>query len=235
MGNKLQRNSPNGWNIRSAQGGLSGHNQLSGGHLPPTRTLLPGGEAAGVRVAIDRQARLVAPQHVRLGRRLAQCQVFHCKQITSQRLVGMFGDGERKLCRVSGEFDSNLVWSDYCWWCLMIGGTDSRQGYLRSSVHLARKLVDLPPPVLTGKNPGGVKSRFHSIELEFWPGCRCRRPAPPGRTSPRRRAAFRWLVHRGDRTPLLVAVLNYVLLQTIIFNSTLSPTSLPGKLICTQH
>ena len=59
-------------------------------HLPPARTLLPGGEAAGVRVAIDRQARLVAPQHVRLGRRLAQCQVFHCKQIISQRLFDMF-------------------------------------------------------------------------------------------------------------------------------------------------
>ena len=46
----------------------------------------------------------------------------------------------------------------------MIGGTDSRQEYRQSSVHLARKLVALLAPVLIGKNPDGGKSRFHSID-----------------------------------------------------------------------
>ena len=40
---------------------------VNGYHLPPPLALLPGGEAAGVRVAIHGQLRAVTPQHIRLG------------------------------------------------------------------------------------------------------------------------------------------------------------------------
>ena len=47
-------------------------------HLPPPLPLLPGGEAAGVGVAVHGQVRPVAPQDVRLGGRSLQGQVLLC-------------------------------------------------------------------------------------------------------------------------------------------------------------
>lgn len=48
-------------------------------YLPPALALLPGGEAAGVGVAVHGQLRPVAPQHVRLGGGPTHGQVLLCK------------------------------------------------------------------------------------------------------------------------------------------------------------
>ena len=45
----------------------------------------------------------------------------------------------------------------------MIGGTDSRQEYLLSIVHLAHTLVALPALALTRKNPGGENLDFSQL------------------------------------------------------------------------
>ena len=203
--------------------------------LPPARTFLPGCEAAGVWVAVHRQPRLVAPQHVRLRRRLPQCQVFHCKQtLIKQRLFHRYQEipSESKTVMDGQTYGHDTFprtpfrcldgW--ICWCHSQQTGMSPVQ---RPSWPHARR-----PPCSGAdkKKPWRRKSQIIDRRAVFLPPCcRCRRPAPPGRTWPRRRAASHWRARQGGHTlhllkqpssllPRFFVVLD---VQTIIFNLTL--------------
>ena len=74
-----------------------GHGKLT--DLPPPLALLPGGEAAGVRVAVHGQVRPVAPEDVRLGGGTLQGQVLLCK--------------EKKKVLVDSETHKDTHWKDH--------------------------------------------------------------------------------------------------------------------------